>query len=187
MAYFESKAHSHIKQKHPEVDDNEQRWNIFQKTISIPKLDEFVANYVAQFGIRMEHERRPSKKIEKKGPNGEDYSMEESSNSGDNSSSPQQPLLVKPSPSNDSKNLKRSPPRLTPAPKIGQISNNVNSRSPSQPPPLKRIRASETPQFGHLPPGIKAASHLSTPFLRPNAEYKVSIVGTISPLQTIDS
>lgn len=62
VAYFESKAHSHIKQKHPEIDDNESRWHIFQKTITIPKLDEFIENYLSQFGISMQFERRPVKK-----------------------------------------------------------------------------------------------------------------------------
>ena len=62
VAYFESKAHSHIKQRHPEIDDNEYRWEIFQRAISIPKLDEFVKNYFAKFMISMEFERRPIKK-----------------------------------------------------------------------------------------------------------------------------
>ena len=62
VAYFESKAHSHIKLKHPQIDDTESRWFIFQKTISISKLDEFIANYLTKFGISMEYERRPIKK-----------------------------------------------------------------------------------------------------------------------------
>ncbi|CAG2168074.1 unnamed protein product [Oppiella nova] len=65
VAYFESKAHSHIKLKHPEIDDNESRWHVFQKTISIPKLDEFIENYLAQYGISMQLERRPIKKAMK--------------------------------------------------------------------------------------------------------------------------
>ncbi|XP_054161375.1 uncharacterized protein LOC128959447 [Oppia nitens] len=67
VAYFESKAHSHIKLKHPEIDDNEARWDVFQKTISIPKLDEFIENYLTQFGISMQMERRPVKKSLKYG------------------------------------------------------------------------------------------------------------------------
>ncbi|RWS29751.1 hypothetical protein B4U80_12698 [Leptotrombidium deliense] len=62
VAYFESKAHSHIKLKHPEIDDTESRWFVFQKTISIPKLDEYVADFFTKFGISMEFERRPVKK-----------------------------------------------------------------------------------------------------------------------------
>lgn len=62
MAYFESKAHSHIKLKHPEIDETEERWNVFQKTITIPKLDEFIDNYLEGFGISMSFERRPVKK-----------------------------------------------------------------------------------------------------------------------------
>lgn len=62
VAYFESKAHSHIKLKHPDVDDQESRWFVFQKTTSIPKLDTFISSYLAKFGISMEHERRPVKK-----------------------------------------------------------------------------------------------------------------------------
>ncbi|RWS15484.1 hypothetical protein B4U79_15285 [Dinothrombium tinctorium] len=62
VAYFESKAHSHIKLKHPEIDDTESRWFVFQKTISIPKLDEYIAGFFTQYGISMEYERRPVKK-----------------------------------------------------------------------------------------------------------------------------
>ena len=62
VAYFESKAHSHIKLKHPDVDDQESRWFVFQKTTSIPKLDEFISSYLKTFGISMEFERRPVKK-----------------------------------------------------------------------------------------------------------------------------
>ncbi|CAG2104095.1 unnamed protein product [Medioppia subpectinata] len=65
VAYFESKAHSHIKLKHPEIDDNEGRWQVFQKTISIPKLDEFIDNYLLQYGISTQQERRPIKKCNK--------------------------------------------------------------------------------------------------------------------------
>jgi len=62
VGYFESKAHSHIKLKHPDVDDAESRWFIFQKTRTIPKLDDFIANYLIQFGISTEVERRPISK-----------------------------------------------------------------------------------------------------------------------------
>lgn len=62
VAYFESKAHSHIKLKHPDVDDLESRWFLFQKTFAIPKLDEFISSYLETFGINMESERRPVKK-----------------------------------------------------------------------------------------------------------------------------
>lgn len=68
VAYFESKAHSHIKQKHPEIDDNESRWDVFQKTIFIPKLDEFIENYLSQFGISLQFERRPVKKSKQLSP-----------------------------------------------------------------------------------------------------------------------
>lgn len=63
VAYFESKAHSHIKLKHPDVDDHDSRWFVFQKTTSIPKLDEFISEYLSNFGISMEYERRPVKKV----------------------------------------------------------------------------------------------------------------------------
>ncbi|XP_053201276.1 uncharacterized protein LOC128386288 isoform X2 [Panonychus citri] len=63
VAYFESKANNHIKLKHPEIDDTDSRWMIFQKTISISKLDDFIANYLSKFGITMEYERRPTKKL----------------------------------------------------------------------------------------------------------------------------
>ena len=79
MAYFESKAHSHIKLKHPEIDDNEERWQVFQKTISIPKLDEYIENYLTGFGISMQLERRPVKKAMKYGTSPEPFST--SSNS----------------------------------------------------------------------------------------------------------
>ena len=62
VAYFESKAHSHIKLKHPDVDDQQSRWFVFQKTIAIPKLDNFVAGYLNRFGISMDLERRPVRK-----------------------------------------------------------------------------------------------------------------------------
>lgn len=62
VAYFESKAHSHIKLKHPEVDDTESRWNLFQKTHAIPKLDEWIGEFLRRYGISMDFERRPVKK-----------------------------------------------------------------------------------------------------------------------------
>ena len=62
VGYFESKAHSHIKLKHPEVDDQQSRWFLFQKTISIPKLDDFIASYLRRFGVSMDLERRPTRK-----------------------------------------------------------------------------------------------------------------------------
>lgn len=68
VAYFESKAHSHIKLKHPDVDDQESRWFLFQKTIGIPKLDDYISTYLEQFGINMNFERRPVKKQARETP-----------------------------------------------------------------------------------------------------------------------
>ena len=62
VGYFESKAHSHIKLKHPDVAIQDSRWYVFQKTLGIATLDEWIANYLGKFGISMTHERRPVKK-----------------------------------------------------------------------------------------------------------------------------
>lgn len=62
VAYFESRAHSHIKLKHPDVDDQQSRWFVFQKTNCIPELDNFIANYLKGFGISVDIDRRPVRK-----------------------------------------------------------------------------------------------------------------------------
>lgn len=44
------------------MDDQQSRWFVFQKTIAIPKLDNFVSGYLSRFGISMDLERRPVRK-----------------------------------------------------------------------------------------------------------------------------
>ncbi|KAI1293743.1 hypothetical protein HDE_06316 [Halotydeus destructor] len=63
IAYFESKAHSHIKQKHPTVDETESRWKIYQKTAAISKLDVWLSEYLSKYGMEACDEKKPAKKL----------------------------------------------------------------------------------------------------------------------------